>query len=147
MKNIKIYFFTLVFVPTFILSTILISGCGGSSSDSTSNILVFKAELNNQMQEMQNSLNDADYVQFMQNYVDPGYITDIGGINEAVNLMDISKQTELFVSLQLAKNIEPIYSKTSNVMKYIGGGLTIPVTFVQINSKWFLTRDSFLNTR
>ena len=54
MKNIKIYFFTLVFVPTFILSTILISGCGGSSSDSTSNILVFKAELNNQMQEMQN---------------------------------------------------------------------------------------------
>lgn len=147
MKKIRIYFITNVFVPTFILSTILISGCGGSSSDSTSNILVFKAQLNNQMQEMQNTLNDADYVMFMQNYVDPGYITDIGGINEAVNLMDISKQTELFVSLQLAKNIEPIYSQSSNLMKYIGGGLTIPITFVQVNSKWYLTRESFLNTR
>ena len=147
MKNIKINFFTLVFVPSFILSTIIFSGCGGSSSDTTSSILVFKAELNNQMQEMQNTLDDANYVMFMQNYVDPGYISDIGGINEAVTLMDISRQTELFVSLQLAKNIEPIYSKSRNVMKYIGGGLTIPMTFVQINNKWFLTRESFLNTR
>lgn len=147
MKNKRIYFFTLVFVHAFLLSIIFLSGCGGSSSDPAPNILEFKAQLNNQMQEMQNTLNDADYVQFMQNYVDPGYITDIGGINEAVTLMDISKQTELFVSLQLAKNIEPIYSSSSNVMKYIGGGLTTPMTFVQINSKWYLTRESFLNTR
>jgi len=147
MKNKNIHFFTLVFVSSFILSTVIFSACGGSSSDTSSNILVFKAELNNQMLEMQNTLNNAEYIKFMQDYVDPGYISDIGGINEAVTLMDISKQTELFVSLQLAKNIEPIYSKTSNVMKYIGGGLTIPVTFVQINSKWYLTRESFLNTR
>ena len=35
MKNIKINFFTLVFVPSFILSTIIFSGCGGifNSSD------------------------------------------------------------------------------------------------------------------
>jgi len=135
MKKIKLYSVKALIISVLIFSSSLIWNCSGASPE----LSEYRNALKIQMQTMLNTLNGAHYSQFMQNYVEPSYISKVGGLDQAVIQFDNKKQKEVYTMLQFAKNIEPLYSSKSKLMTYIDNSMPIPVTFRMVNGKWYLT--------
>ncbi|MBK9331226.1 MAG: hypothetical protein IPM96_02215 [Ignavibacteria bacterium] len=141
MKKIKLYSVKALIISVLIFSSSSIWNCSGASPE----LSEYRNALKIQMQTMLNTLNGAHYSQFMQNYVEPSYISKVGGLDQAVIQFDNKKQKEVYTMLQFAKNIEPLYSSKSKLMTYIDNSMPIPVTFRMVNGKWYLTGDMFQN--
>jgi len=90
---------------------------------------------------MINVLNGAHYSQFIQEYVDPGYISKAGGLDQVVLSFNNEKQRQIFAALKAAQNIDPVSNSKGTVMTYSGGALPVAVMFRQVNNKWYLTGD------
>ncbi|MBK8982603.1 MAG: hypothetical protein IPM38_09865 [Ignavibacteria bacterium] len=141
MKKIKLYSLKALFILVLIISSSLLWNCSGASPE----LSEYRNALKIQMQTMLNTLNGGHYSQFMQDYVEPSYISKLGGLDQAVVQFDNQKQKEVYAKLQIAKNIEPLYSSKSKLMTYIDNSMPIPVTFKMVNGKWYLTGDMFQN--
>ncbi|MBS1517828.1 MAG: hypothetical protein JSS91_07055 [Bacteroidetes bacterium] len=138
MKSLKSLSIKILALTLF--SVICIS-CSGASPE----LVQYRSELKDQMQEMINVLNGAHYTEFMENYVEPSYITKAGGLDQAMLQFGNTKQNQIRKALQAARNIEPLFNQNKKVMTYVGNALPIPLTFKQISGKWYLTGDWFEN--
>ncbi len=130
------------FFPAYVFLAIIISsGCGSSSSE----LEQYTTSVWSQMQTMMDVLNQGLYDKFMQNYVDPSYLTSKGGLDQSVMLFDKEEQIALYNALRISKNIQPLYNKSKSELVFISPALTKPVIFRQITGKWYLTGDWFQN--
>lgn len=141
MKTIRLFYFKALIISFIFVSSSLMWNCSGASPE----LSQYRNALKTQMQTMVNTLNGGHYNQFMQNYVEPSYISKVGGLDQALIQFDNKKQKEVYAMLQIAKNIEPMYSSKSKLMTYFDNAMPIPVTFKMVNGKWYLTGDMFQN--
>ena len=112
-----------------ILSTVIIIGCSGSVSPEYGN---YKMTLRNQMQDMIDVLFAGHYTEFLSTYVEPSYITSMGGVNKALLQFDNAEQQRLYADLKIAQNISPFYDPDKNQMVYQGAMILRPIAFKQI---------------
>ncbi|MFZ1322283.1 MAG: hypothetical protein WAT71_12075 [Ignavibacteria bacterium] len=137
MKNIKFICLKLFFISFLIFTTITFYNCSGYTPEFSNN----RTKLNTQLQTMINVLNGAHYSQFIQEYVDPGYISKAGGLDQVMLSFNNEKQRQIFAALKAAQNIDPVSNSKGTVMTYSGGALPVAVMFRQVNNKWYLTGD------
>jgi len=120
-----------------ILTTFVFYGCSGYTPEYSAN----RTKLNSQLQTMINVLNGAHYSDFIQEYVDPGYISKAGGLDQVTLSFNNEKQRQIFAALKAAQNIDPVSNSKGTVMTYSGGALPFAVMFRLVNNKWYLTGD------
>jgi len=125
-----------------IITTVIIIGCSGSVSPEYGN---YKMALRTQMQDMVDVLFAGHYSEFMTKYVDPSYISSMGGVNKALLQFDNAEQSRLYADLKLAQNISPFYDPDKNQMVYQGAMILRPIAFKQIGGKWYMEGDWFRN--
>ena len=130
-----------VYLKVLILFTVFtISGC--TASPELGNYTV---QLRNQMQDMIDVLFGGHYGEFMETYVDPAYIKNMGGVNQALLEFDNSEQERLYADLKLCKNITPFYDEDVKELVYTSSVMQQPITFKQIGTKWYMMGDWFKN--
>lgn len=118
----------------------LLSGCSVGLSPDYNN---YNQQLRNQMQEMINTLFGGHRSEFMQNYVDPSYITKMGGVDAATRLFTDQRATALQAALRVAKQVQPTYDEAARQMTYYTDGMAQPIVFKQKSGKWYLQDDWF----
>ncbi|HQY19839.1 MAG TPA: hypothetical protein PK294_03345 [Ignavibacteria bacterium] len=137
MEIIKFTYLKLILISFLILTSFTFYNCSGYTPEFSNN----RTKLNSQLQTMINVLNGAHYSQFIQEYVDPGYISKAGGLDQVVLSFNNEKQRQIFAALKAAQNIDPVSNSKGTVMTYSGGALPVAVMFRQVNNKWYLTGD------
>jgi hypothetical protein len=123
----------------FVMALLLFSGCSGTSPE----LGQYKMDLKNQMQEMINVLNAGHRSEFMSTYVDPTYVTKMGGVDAAVRQFTDSRSRALQGALRVAKNIQPTYDESSKQLTYFSNELQVPIVFKNKGGKWYLQDDWF----
>ncbi len=117
-----------------------LSGCSGGLSPDYNN---YNQQLRNQMQEMINTLFGGHRTEFMQTYVDPSYITKMGGVDAATRLFTDQRASALQAALRVAKQVQPTYDEAAKQMTYYTDGMPQPIVFKQKGGKWYLQDDWF----
>lgn len=123
----------------FLLSIIFYSCSGSVSPD----YRTYENLLKNQMQTMRNVLNGAHYNQFVSQYVDPSYVSRVGGVDKVLLQFGSRQQTQMYNALSVARNISPLYNESKKEMTYVSEALINPLVFKLINGKWYLSGDWF----
>lgn len=123
----------------FFLSVIFYS-CSGSVSPDYRN---YESQLKNQMQTMRNVLNGAHYNEFIAGYVDPAYVSKVGGVDQVLLQFKNKQQTEMYNALSIARNVTPLYNDSKKEMTYVSDALKNPLVFKLIGGKWYLLGDWF----
>ncbi|HMQ68232.1 MAG TPA: hypothetical protein PKA90_04655 [Ignavibacteria bacterium] len=130
-----------IYLKVLILfAVITISGCTASPELGNYNL-----QLRNQMQDMIDVLFGGHYTEFMETYVDPDYIKNMGGVNQALRDFDNSEQQRLYADLKLCKNITPFYNENKKELTYTSTVMQQPITFKQIGTKWYMEGYWFKN--
>lgn len=137
MDKRKFMYSKLLLLSFLILTIFAFYNCSGYTPEFSSN----RTKLNSQLQTMINVLNGAHYSQFIQEYVDPNYISKAGGLDQVVLSFSNEKQRQILAALKAAQNIDPVSNSKGTVMTYSGGALPVAVMFRQVNNKWYLTGD------
>ena len=120
-----------------ILSAMIIYSCTGTSPQYRSNSVALDA----QMQEMLLTLNSGRNADFISNYVNPSYVTSMGGVDAVLLEFGNTRQQDLIKSLKLAKNISPIFNEENKSMTYVSETMTKPLVFKQVGGNWYLQGD------
>lgn len=89
------------------------------------------------------TLNGGHAAEFMSKYADPSYLASTGGVDNALLQFSNSRQTALMNALKIAREIEPLYDESKNVMTYTSAVLPQPVIMKMVSGKWYLTSDWF----
>jgi len=134
----KFYKIIIVFIVAFFVSMNL-TGCQGVSP----NYDKYNSLLQTQMREMYNVLFGGHAREFMQTYVDPGYIQSMGGLDQAMLQFGNARQQLVMKALRVGQNIEPFYEQGSNTMIYQSAVLPEPLVFKLETGKWYLQSDYF----
>lgn len=127
---------------SFLLFTVIVhlSGCSGSVSPELGQ---YKQDLKYHMQEMINVLNAGHRTEFMEKYVDPAYVSKMGGVSAAVTQFTDRRSQALQAALRVAKNVQPTYDAANKQMTYFNELLQIPIVFKMKDGKWYLQDDYF----
>ncbi|MBV6480017.1 MAG: hypothetical protein HGGPFJEG_02831 [Ignavibacteria bacterium] len=114
--------------------------CSGSVSPDYGK---YESLLKDQMQTMRNVLNGAHYNEFVSQYVDPSYITKVGGVDKVLLQFGSRQQSQMYNALSVARNISPLYNESKKEMTYVSDALVNPLVFKLINGKWYIIGDWF----
>ncbi|MDQ3021486.1 MAG: hypothetical protein M3R36_13090 [Bacteroidota bacterium] len=125
-----------------IFSTVILIGCaGGGLSPEYS---TYEKTVRNQMQEMSNVLFAGHNSEFMSKYVDPSYISSMGGLDKALLQFSNSEQQLLYRVLKIAQNVTPFYDENTKTLTYTAS-IAKPLAFTLKNGKWYMQGDWFRN--
>lgn len=127
------------FLPIAFLLAAVIYNCSGTSPEYRE----YQDALKIQIREMENVLNAGHNREFLANYVDPNYISSMGGVDAALLQFGNTRQQAVYGALKIARNMMPLYNEKSKTMTYTGTALPIPVVFKQMSGKWYLQSDYF----
>ena len=92
---------------------------------------------------MRNVLNGAHYNEFISTYVEPAYVSKVGGVDKVLLQFGSRQQTQMYNSLTAARNITPLYNESKKEMTYVSEVLLNPIVFKLIGGKWYLAGDWF----
>ncbi len=120
-----------------LFAAIILAGCSGVSPEYGG----YRDTLKDQMRDMFNVLNAGHKSEFMQNYVDPSYITKVGGMDQALIQFTDSRASALQTALRIARNIQPTYDPAAKQMTYFSDVLQEPIVFRLKSGKWYLQDD------